>query len=131
MAWRIFSSSWPLLTLTVTPGWPASKSLTTWLMASASRPVKKCQNVAVPEALTLGAGAGAREDPLWGGGHAAERMVRAAKPAPAGGCAVVSSRMNLPGDGGGGRAGNCGTLGYGRAEDQVSGLFERGDGGPG
>src|SRR4051812_41923208 len=60
MAWRIFSSSWPPLTSTVTPGLAASKSLTTDWIACSSRSVKKCQKVIWPVGL-LAFGGGAWE----------------------------------------------------------------------
>src|SRR6478735_8479304 len=51
IALRIFSSSWPDLTVTFTPGLAFSKSSTTDWMTSASRSVKKCQNWMVPDTV--------------------------------------------------------------------------------
>src|SRR3954451_16692123 len=50
MAWVTLESSWPLCTFTLIFGWSFWKSLTTPSMASASRSVKKCQNVTSPVA---------------------------------------------------------------------------------
>src|SRR6478735_9287469 len=51
IAWRIFWSSWPDFTSTLTPGLAASKSSTTDWMTPASRSVKKCQNWIVPDTV--------------------------------------------------------------------------------
>src|SRR3954470_13988905 len=65
MALRIFSSSWPDFTVTLTPGLAFSKSSTTDWMTSASRSVKKCQNWTSPvsSAGALAAAVGPPEAP--------------------------------------------------------------------
>src|SRR6185437_3553051 len=54
MAWVIFESSWPDLTITLIFGWLALKSATTLSIAWASRSVKKCQNSTVPDTSVPG-----------------------------------------------------------------------------
>src|SRR6478735_2161718 len=65
IALRIFSSSWPDLTVTFTPGLAFSKSSTTDWMTSASRSVKKCQNWMSPVTSdgALASAVGPPEDP--------------------------------------------------------------------